>query len=155
MSNFEHVVKPLLKFMKVELKSELKDNHCLLELDSGMQVNLYGNWHESLIIVANLGELKSAEQKTLLWNLLEENLFFELPHIQISAAAEEKKIIVWTQERLSQLDSSSTIKLFQRFVERAEEVQKMIGIDEAKSLPEKALRSKDVPTRLGTNKPWL
>lgn len=49
-----------------------------------------------------VADLKDVEQ---LWRLLEEDLFCEFPHIQISASADEKKIILWTPERLSQLDS--------------------------------------------------
>ncbi|MEO4017889.1 hypothetical protein [Pseudomonas rossensis] len=69
----------------------------------------------------NLGvvDLKDAEQ---LLRLLEEDLFCEFPHIQISASADEKKIILWTQERLSQLDSSYLIALFERLIRRAEEI---------------------------------
>lgn len=147
MKVFEKTVSPLLKKLGLEAAPN-PDNHYVLELDNGLQMHLIGNWQDNLIMVMNLGvtDLKDAEQ---LWRLLEENLFCEFPHIQISASADEKKIILWTQERLSQLDSSSLIALFERLIRRAEEILERVN-GKAEGLP-KASKRMEVATRLNSN----
>lgn len=150
MKGFEKTVSPLLKKLGVD-PAPNPDNHYVLALDNGLQMHLIGNWQDTLIMVMNLGvaDLKSAEP---LWHLLEENLFCEFPHIQISASADEKKIILWTQERLSQLDSSTLLALFERFMQRAEEILRRMN-GKSGAAPTASKRS-EVPARLGSKVKW-
>ncbi|WP_223537148.1 CesT family type III secretion system chaperone [Pseudomonas sp. GL-B-16] len=153
MEIFEKIVTPLFKSLKIEA-SKIQDGQFFIELAEGLKVNVICNWEGSVILVANLGGVKDSSQE-LLWNLLEKNLFCELPQIQISAAAEDKKIIIWTQERLSQLNSSSLNTLFERFVRRAKEVS-LIMTNQGQAQP-KAASGPPLLTRsrLGTYPDWL
>lgn len=149
MKVFEKTISPLLKKLQID-PAPNSDNHYVLALDNGLQMHLIGNWQDTLIMLMNLGcaDLKGAEP---LWHLLEDNLFCEFPHIQISASADEKKIILWTQERLSQLDSSSLLALFERFMQRAEEIlQRMSG----KSGEASAASKRRGPARLSSKIKW-
>lgn len=125
MEDFEKMVAPLLKSLKIEV-SKIQDGQLFIELDDGLKVNMVCNWEGSVILVSNLGGIEQASPE-LLWALLEKNLFCELPQVQISAAAEDKKIIIWVQERLSQLNSSTLHKLFDRFVRTSKEVRLMLA----------------------------
>lgn len=54
------------------------------------------------------------------WQLLELNLFGEAnPPLQISAVAENRNVMLWTQERLAYLEASALISLFERFFDNA------------------------------------
>jgi len=125
MENFKKIIAPLLKSLKIEAP-KLQDGQLFIELEGGLKVNMLCNWEGSVILVANLGGLQPASPE-LLWQLLEKNLFCELPQVQISAAAQDQTIILWVQERLSQLDSSSLSRLFERFVRTAKEVGLMLA----------------------------
>ena len=117
---------PLLHELHVA-PAQVEDDHCCIELDDGLQVNIVCNWMDSVIFAVNLGVPAKFPHDTLLWSLLEKNLFCELPQVQISAAAEEKKIIVWTQERLIYLDARTLRDLFGRLMHRAREVQSLMN----------------------------
>lgn len=147
MQNFEKIVASLLESLKIEAP-QISDGQFFVELSDGLKVNIICNWENNVIMVANVGGTKDNSPQ-LLWHLLEENLFCELPHIQISASAEDKKIILWTQERLSQLDSRSLNALFERFMRRVKEVSVILAGQEQsqpKAFSETSSRNR---TRLG------
>lgn len=124
MDSFEKIVAPLLRTLKIEA-SKIQEDQVFIELEGGLRVNMLCNWEGSVILMANVGGIKQASLE-LLWSLLERNLFCELPQVQISASAQDKKIILWVQERLSLLDSSSLHRLFERFVRTAKDVGVML-----------------------------
>lgn len=133
MESFEKIVSHLLKSLKIE-SSKIQDGQFFIELDDGLKVNVICNWEGSVILMANLGSVEKDSPERL-WALLEKNLFCELPQIQVSAAAQDRKIIIWVQERLSQLNSSSLHKLFERFVRTSKEVSAMLTMQ--KPIPSK------------------
>lgn len=126
MSTFEKIIAPLLSELNLDT-SAVKDEHCFIELSNDLRVNIICNWMDSVIFVTNLGVPKNTSSQTLLWALLENNLFCELPQVQISAAANEKKIIIWVQERLSQLDAKSLSDLFDRLMRKAKEIKLLMN----------------------------
>ncbi len=147
MQNFEQIVASLLESLKIQAP-KISAGQFFVELSDGLKVNIICNWENNVILVANVGGTQDNTQE-LLWHLLEKNLFCELPHIQISASAEDKKIILWTQERLSQLDSRSLNALFERFARRAAEISVILAGQkqrQPKAVGDSSLRNR---TRLG------
>lgn len=80
MEIFEKIVTSLFKSLKIET-SKIQNGQFFIELAEGLKVNVICNWEGSVILVANLGGVKDNSPK-LLWNLLENNLFCELPQFK-------------------------------------------------------------------------
>ncbi|MBD1552264.1 CesT family type III secretion system chaperone [Pseudomonas typographi] len=123
---FHETVAPLLKYLNVASEgSGLEDTYELEFKDITVQIT--GVLKERLLLVARLGELRSDEENSLLWQLLQQNIFADdFPALQISAVADSKSIILWAQEWLGELEASALINLFERFCDRARGIQQWL-----------------------------
>lgn len=116
-TKFHTAMQPLLKHLKVDDTPLAEGNSYQITLDD-LTINLVGINTEQLLIAVNLGA--PAGERDIAWQLLEMNLFGEAtPPLQISAVAETRDVMLWTQERLAYLDASVLIALFERFFDQA------------------------------------
>lgn len=116
-TRFQTTLQPLLKHLNVDSSQLTQGNSYQITLEN-MTINLVSVTAEWLLIAVNLGA--PLEGKEVAWQLLELNLFGEAnPPLQISAVAENRNVMLWTQERLAYLEASALISLFERFFDNA------------------------------------
>lgn len=121
---FKSVMQPLLKHLGVDATLLADVNTYEVTLQD-LTVTLSGASAEQLVIAVNLGPCEP--DTNIAWQLLEMNLFGDsLPALQISAVAQHRTVILWTQERLMHLSAPILIALFERFVDTALQLREVL-----------------------------
>ncbi|WP_034951028.1 CesT family type III secretion system chaperone, partial [Erwinia oleae] len=124
-SLFHRTVEPLLRHLKVDPTALAGGNSYHIEFPH-YSVQLLNIHQVSLLMLLSPGRIAEESDPSLPWTLLQLNMFDgERPAIHISALAEQKSLVLWTQERLTQIDAAGVIAQFDRLVARGEEVAQL------------------------------
>lgn len=124
-TNYASLLAPLFKQLRLEAPAEITGQGCVLTVEPGIPVYIIPDWQEHILLVSHrrLPELGDEEERELLWTLMDDSVFSELPPVQLSAVAEERMLIIWTHYPLVKADNVQALtELFTRFIRRADGV---------------------------------
>lgn len=118
------LLQPLLATLKID-GCKLEDARSyVFKVTSRLSLQLEENPERYLTIscAIKMPDVRKEDLYTA-WMLLQTNLLgLEHPPILTAALAEEKTLIVWARHNFNELDASVLNQLFERFIERAEQI---------------------------------
>ncbi|MBA3721824.1 MAG: CesT family type III secretion system chaperone [Parachlamydiaceae bacterium] len=118
-NQFEAILKDLEGYFKCQLNPD-SNNSCLIQLDSGIQVQIEEDLHHNLIIGVKLGMLPPGRyQETLLKAALKANGYDPLSHGILGFAPKSNTLILFQKIEAQHVKPMKLITVLTPFLEKA------------------------------------
>lgn len=119
---FDRLMQPLLRHLNVSAPVLAKNQGVCVNFEH-IDIQFTPLSKDELLIVASLGCLPAEHDAELAFLLLAQNNFDQpAPTISLTVEGENRTVLLWSRERFVNLNSVTLIELFERLIDKANEI---------------------------------